>query len=186
MSKTSESLTAALVAKGISSEESARIFAETLDDIAAKNLLDFLLEQEGGRTENLPGGEGGMIAGLRKILASRRSDTTARLPASPHNLSREDKANVIKDLDERLKVSSAEFAEGLKLILAAKSSERLNALSAWVSELSDEDFPVAIESLRARVSSVDENLAEKVKGELEAGRDEIASLARRHRDLSDT
>lgn len=185
MSKARESLKAVLLAKGLSPESDAESFVNSLSELDAKKMLEALMSVSGGPSENLPSGEGGLIAGLRKILDSRKFDAEFTLPSDPHNLSRAEKEKIISEMEANLKKSDDAFVDGLRILLASKSSERLDTLKNWVKELSDEDFPFAIKGLEKEFTRKSKNMANTVGKKMEESSKNITNLARKHKDISD-
>lgn len=185
MSKAKESLKAALIASGLSDEFKASAYVESIDDQTAKKMLLAVMEGMGGTSRNLPTGEGGVIAGLRNVVDSRRIDAELDLPDAPHELSREKKRKTIEAFSEDIETGNKKFADGLRNLLLAKTAERTDAMETWAVELSDADFPVAMQRIQENSSLSAEKITAALQEVLANEADAINKAMLEHNDISD-
>ena len=180
-----EALRDLLVSRGLASEEEATDFVQATAPTDAKRLIDLIMSGLGGPTSNLSDGEGGFLAGLRKILDSRRSDAELTLPPKPYTVPRAEKEAAKAAFADEVISSNEKFVDGLKLILENKRKEQIGSLAVWQGELDDEDFARAASETESELQKSNEALLNAVKDELDGQARATKELIERHRDAAD-
>lgn len=174
-----------LVAQGIADEGAATEYVATLDAVEAKRLVDLIMSGAGGPTANLADGTGGFLAGIRKIVESRRADAELTLPAKPYTVARDVKAAAKQAHAEQIESSNEAFLDGLKLILANKRAEQIGSLAAWKGELDDEDFARTVHKTEEELTRSGDELLDTVKTSLDEQAKTTKELLEKHRDAGD-
>lgn len=170
-----------MVSRGISSEEAAQKALEAMDSNAVALLIDAMREGMGGLSKDLGGGDG-FIAGLQNIVESRRIDTETTLPENPLTLTPEEKAEAIKDYEEKISESDSKLVNGLRSILKNKRVERINDLEVWRVELSDPDFPLTLADLDDDQTKRDDELLDKNQKQIDESREASIKQAKKHKN----
>lgn len=185
MANSRETLKALLISANLTDEKTAKEYVEHIDSKAAHRLLEVLTEGLGGKTQNLSGGKGGFLTGLRKVVDSREIRQEADLPNDPRPLNPDEKYMAIEGFQRGLEKSDSQLLEGMELILTAKGEENLKKFAAWPGELSDGDFPVKVSRFNKTIDETNQILISKLKKAFTEQRIDMEALLKKHRSEID-
>lgn len=164
-----------------SDEKAISEYVEELDTKTAQQLVDLVMSGQGGLPSNLPNGQGGFLAGLRRILQGRAALKSSDLPQDPRYIPHDEKITAIESFERDLSESDERMLEGLRLILETRTAESMEKFAAWPGELSDGDFPAKADKVQSDLEDQNEKLFKAMRRSFEDQRTDLSALLKKHR-----